>query len=225
MAGELRIGIAMPAYNRESFLAATLHSVLEQSHPVTDVLVVDNGSTDATAAVALAAGPPVRVVRRPHGGPGGARSLAMSEVEGDVLMPLDSDDLLTPWSVECRLAVLCARPEVDIVYGHERRFTACGEDGPVALRDTHPAAVPNAMLIRRSSYERVGAFAADLRVAETLDWALRAREAGLVEVTVPDHVLWRRIHGANTSLIERASYGEMAHVLKASLDRRRSGTA
>jgi glycosyltransferase involved in cell wall biosynthesis len=219
---ETRVGVAIPAYNRERLLAATLRSVLEQSHPVTDVVVVDDGSTDGTVAVAVEAGLPVRVVRRPHAGPGATRSLAMSQVQGDVLMPLDADDLLTARSIECRIAVLRSRPQTDVVFGHERRFSACGADGPVALDEPHPAYVPNAMLIRRSAYERVGPFAPDLRVAETLDWMLRARETGLNEVIVPDQVVWRRIHDANSSLIERESFGELAQVLKTSLDRRRT---
>ncbi len=224
MPAEPRIGVAIPAYNRERFLAATLASVLAQTHPASDVVVVDDGSTDDTVAIAEGFGPPVRVIRRSHSGPGATRSHAMSQARGDVLMPLDADDVLTPHSIECRLPVLSGRPEADIVFGHECRFKAYGDDGPVALDTLHPAHVPNGMLIRRSAYERVGAFAADLRVAETLDWLLRAREARLVEVTVPAQVVWRRIHDANLSITERGSFGEMAHVLKASLDRRRSGT-
>jgi hypothetical protein len=59
-------------------------------------------------------------------------------------------------------------------------------------------------------------------VAEGLDWLLRARELGLVEATVADQVLWRRVHQANNSLAQRRSIGEFPRVLKESLDRRRA---
>jgi glycosyltransferase involved in cell wall biosynthesis len=217
------VGVAIPVYNGERFLEAALRSVLAQSHQVADVLVVDDGSADASGEVARAVGPPVRVLRRPHSGPGATRSLAMSLVRGEYIVPFDADDLLTATSIEARVRVLLERPDVDIVYGHVRSFRELSEGRPVPLDRPRPAHVTDAMLIRRTAYERVGPFAPGLRVAECLDWLLRAREIGLGEVTVRDHVLWRRVHGANNSLTGRSAMDEFPRALKASLDRRRAG--
>jgi glycosyltransferase involved in cell wall biosynthesis len=170
-----RVGVAVPVYNREQFLADALESVLGQTYEVADVVVVDDGSDDASAAIAEAIGPPVRVVRRPHAGIGATRTHAMSVVRGEFIVPLDSDDLLTPNSIESRIGMLRGRPEIDIVYGHIRRFARCAEGQPVALGEAQPAHVPNGMLVRRTAFERVGPFAAGFRVAECLDWMLRAR--------------------------------------------------
>jgi glycosyltransferase involved in cell wall biosynthesis len=216
------VGVAIPVYNGERFVAEALRSVLAQSHPVGDVVVLDDGSSDRSAEIARSFGPPVRVERVPHSGIGAARSRALEMVRGEFILPLDADDLLTADSIEVRLPVLLERPEVDIVYGHIRQFAEFADGSPLALNLPQPSHVPNAMLIRRAAFERVGSFATDLRVAETLDWLLRAREAGLVEVTVEDQALWRRVHGANNSLTQRASLSEFPRVLKASLDRRRS---
>lgn len=223
MPRELSVGVAVPVYNGERFLAQTLVSVLEQSYPVRDVVVLDDGSVDGSARVARGVGSPVRVVERPHAGIGAARSQAMDAVRGEVILPLDADDLLPSSSVEARIKVLQTRPEVDVVFGHIRSFSACLGNQPVPLDEPRPAHVPDAMLIRRSAYDRVGPFATDLRVAETLDWLLRARDIGLVEATVPEHVVWRRVHGANNSLTRRASLTEFPWAIKASLDRRRAG--
>ena len=59
------VGVAVPVFNGERFVAATLRSVLAQNYPVADVVVVDDGSDDASARLALDIGPPVRVVRQP----------------------------------------------------------------------------------------------------------------------------------------------------------------
>jgi glycosyltransferase involved in cell wall biosynthesis len=216
------VGVALPVYNGERFLEAALRSVLAQSYPVGDVIVVDDGSVDASQQVARAVGPPVRVLGRPHAGAGATRSLAMSLVHGEFILPLDADDLLTPTSIETRVRMLLDRPEVDVVYGQVRSFRELSDGRPVPVDQPHPAHVPDAMLIRRVAYERVGPFAPGLRVAECLDWLLRARELGLGEATVPDQVLWRRVHGANNSLTGRGAMHEFPRALKASLDRRRA---
>jgi glycosyltransferase involved in cell wall biosynthesis len=218
-----RVGVAVPVYNREQFLAAALESVLGQTYEVADVVVVDDGSDDASAAIAEAIGPPVRVVRRTHTGIGATRTHAMSVVRGEFIVPLDSDDLLTPNSIESRIEMLRGSPGIDIVYGHVRRFARCVEGQPVALDDAQPAHVPNGMLVRRTAFERVGPFATGFRVAECLDWMLRARELGLGETTVTEQVVWRRVHGNNNSATNWDSMHEFPRVLKASLDRRRAG--
>ncbi|MGO9751518.1 MAG: glycosyltransferase family 2 protein [Solirubrobacteraceae bacterium] len=109
MSSEVIVGAAVPVYNGERFVAAAVRSVLAQSHPVGDVVVVDDGSDDASAAVASGVGPPVRVVRQPHAGIGAARSHAVSLVRGEFIVLLDADDLLTPRSVEARLRALRKR--------------------------------------------------------------------------------------------------------------------
>jgi glycosyltransferase involved in cell wall biosynthesis len=213
---------ALPVYNGERYLGAALQSVLDQTYPVTDVVVVDDGSDDESAAVALGIGPPVRVIRQPHAGVGAARSRAVTLSRGEFVVLLDGDDLLTPRSVEVRMELLHARPEVDIVFGHIRSFAESVDGRPVPLDESRPAHVPGAMLVSRAGFERVGPFAADLRVAEGLDWLLRAREIPLREATVREHVHWRRVHGTNNSLSQRHSRHEFARALKASLDRRRA---
>jgi hypothetical protein len=78
------------------------------------------------------------------------------------------------------------------------------------------------MLVRRGSFERVGPFATELRVGVTVDWLARANEAGLKTFVLPEVVLERRLHDDNNGVREAASRSQYLHVLKASLDRRRS---
>jgi glycosyltransferase involved in cell wall biosynthesis len=223
MPDRLSIGAAMPVFNGERFVADALRSVLAQRYPVDAVVVVDDGSRDGSVSVASQLGPPVRVVPRAHAGVGAARSHAARLLRTDVLVVMDADDLLTPWSVDSRMRVLSARPEVDIVFGQVRSFSECRDGRPLAVDEPRPGHTVGAMLIRRVAFERVGPFTAGLHVAEGLDWLLRAHELGLVEATVNDQVLWRRVHDTNNSLAERRSLNEFPRVLKASLDRRRAG--
>lgn len=219
------VGVIIPAWNAERWLGAALESVLEQSVRPTDVVVVDDGSTDSTAAVAEGYDPPVRVVRQENGGIGAARNRGLELVRGDLVTFLDADDILTEESIACRLGVLAARPEVEMVFGGVRQFSTVSGGVPVPLGESLPGHLPPAALARRVVYERVGPFRTDTRVSEGLDWMLRARELGLVELTLERQVIWRRVHGENNSLRNRSEIGEYAHTLKASLDRRRAAAA
>jgi glycosyltransferase involved in cell wall biosynthesis len=215
------VGVVIPAHDAERYLGEALESVVDQEHCRVDVVVVDDGSTDGTAAVAERFGPPVRVVRQANAGIGAARNRGVAEVRGELLLFLDADDLIASAGL-ARVELLDRQPELDMVFGQVSHFAEIEAGAPVPLWPRQPAHIPNSMLIRRTAFERVGDFAAGLRVSEGLDWLLRARERGLREATVEDVVLWRRVHGQNNSLRHRAEIGEFAHALKASLDRRRA---
>jgi glycosyltransferase involved in cell wall biosynthesis len=211
------IGVVIPAYNAEAFLGAAIESVLVHAELIGDVVVVDDGSTDATAEVAAGFGSPVRVFSQANGGIGAARNRGLAEVRGTLLAFLDADDEWTDDALRTRLAVLELRPEVEAVFGWQQ-----SRIGTTPVGKPLPGTLPSAMLIRRASFDRIGPFAEGTAVSEGLDWMLRAREADLREATVPEQVLWRRVHQDNNSLRHRAEIGEFARTLKASVDRRRA---
>jgi glycosyltransferase involved in cell wall biosynthesis len=225
MSAEASVGVVVPAWNAELWLRETLESVLSQAGRVVDVLVLDDGSTDATTAVAESFGSPVRVVRQENGGIGAARNRGVELVAGELVTFVDADDLLTADGLACRVQALARRPEIDIVFGAVCQFSSMLDGAPVALHEPRPGHVPAAMLARRAALERVGPFVTNTHVSEGLDWLLRARELGLGEQMLEQQVIWRRVHGENNSLRHRAEIGEYARVLKASLDRRRAAAA
>ncbi len=222
-ARELRVGAVIAARDYEDFIGPAIDSLLAQTMRPSAVVVVDDGSSDRTGVIASGYGPPVRVVRLAGTGIGAARSRGVAELpEVDVVSMLDADDLLTPDSIERRAQVLSVRPDVDIVFGHGRRFERVTDGEPVPSNPLEPMPTIGLMLARVAALERVGPFATGVRVADGLDWLLRARELGLRDVTVPELVYWRRVHGANNSLTNRGAFNEFPRALKASLDRRRA---
>ena len=116
------MGAAIPAYNAERWLAQAIESLLAQTARLEDILVLDDGSNDGTAAVVAGFGDRVRVVSQPNSGIGAARNRAVELVRGEIVAFLDADDLYTPSSIATRLDVLLKRPHVGVVFGHERRF-------------------------------------------------------------------------------------------------------
>jgi glycosyltransferase involved in cell wall biosynthesis len=92
----LTVSIITPCYNGGRFLADTLASATGQSRPALEIIVVDDGSTDDSAAIAERSGPPVRVIRQANQGESVARNRALSEAKGTHVLFLDADDLIEP---------------------------------------------------------------------------------------------------------------------------------
>src|SRR5690606_10976062 len=117
----------IPAYNRTTLLPLTLRSLLHQSVPAIEILVVDDGSTDGTAEVAESFGEPVRVIRQANAGPAAARNHGLKEAKGEFLHFFDSDDIALPNNHELQLHAL-EQSGADIVYGPwvKGRFTDRG---------------------------------------------------------------------------------------------------
>jgi glycosyltransferase involved in cell wall biosynthesis len=110
------VSIIIPTYNRATIVPATIASVLAQTYPAIEIVVVDDGSTDDTAAVVARFGERVRYVRQENQGVERARSRGIRVSSGAYLSFLDDDDLLLPEKIARQTAVLEARPEVDLVH-------------------------------------------------------------------------------------------------------------
>ena len=103
------VSVVVPAYNAAWSLDETLASVCAQTYPELEVLVVDDGSTDATAEVAATwsgRDPRVRLISKPNGGVASARNRGMREARGVYVAPIDADDLWAPDHVERQVAAL-----------------------------------------------------------------------------------------------------------------------
>jgi glycosyltransferase involved in cell wall biosynthesis len=222
-----RVSVIIPVYDCERFLAEAIDSVLDQTYPPFETIVVDDGSTDRSADIARSFAPRVRYCYQLNSGIGAARNSGADLANGELLAFLDADDRWVAEKLAKQLAAFENDPELHMVFGQARQLRngVAWERGidektchPVGLM---PGIVPGTMLIKRASYFRVGPFRTDLKVGEFIDWYSRAVEASLRSLTLPDLVLWRRLHDTNQGIRERQAITDYALVLKASLDRRR----
>ncbi len=223
----MNVAIVIPVRNGERYLAEALDSVLAQTHPPCDVVVVDDGSSDRTIAVAERYAPRVRCLSQPAAGIGAARNRGVAEARGDYLAFLDGDDAWPLDRLERQLAAFSAQPAPDLVFGHIEQFLSPDLDAAaraelVCPGGAQPAFLANTMLMPRAVWDRVGPFSVTAVRSEFLDWLLRAREHGLREVMVADVVLRRRLHAANHGRRRHDAANEYAVTLKRALDRRRA---
>ncbi|HEX6699162.1 MAG TPA: glycosyltransferase family A protein [Gaiellaceae bacterium] len=223
------VTVVIGVYNCERYLGEAIESVLAQTHPAVELIVVDDGSTDRSGEVAESYGERVRCIRQENGGMAAARNRAIPEAHGSYLSFLDADDRFPPDKLRSQLAVFAAEPELDVVYGHVTEFSSPDLDDAArallrAPEHDVPWPTPNLMLVKRESFLRVGLFSTELKVGIGVDWHARANELGLRSAVPPVVVLERRLHADNNGIRQRESKPQYLHVLKAALDRRRAAT-
>jgi glycosyltransferase involved in cell wall biosynthesis len=216
------VSVVVPAYNAEKFLAEAIDSILAQTHTNTEIIIVNDGSTDRTAVVAEGYGDRVKLIHRENGGIGPARNTGIEQVTGEFIALLDADDIWEPQKLAQQLALLEAEPEVAMVFGQMVQFASEGPALPEELAKAAPAMLPGLLLIRTEAFHRVGPFAADYKLGEFIDWSARANEVGLQSKIIAEVFLRRRYHANNTGRTAADSRGDYARVLKAALDRRRA---
>ena len=106
------VSVVIPTYNRADCLQDSVFSILAQTVPAAEVIIVDDGSRDHTADVCRGFPPPVRYLRRENGGSAAARNTGMRAAAGDYIAFLDADDVWEPAKLEVQLALHAAHPEI-----------------------------------------------------------------------------------------------------------------
>ena len=110
------ISIVIPVYNGEAFVADAIDSVLAQKGAAFELIVIDDGSTDATPAILARYGRAIAVHRQPNRGEGAARNAALSYLRGDLVLFLDADDLLPAGYLDRFAAAAREAPEIEVFH-------------------------------------------------------------------------------------------------------------
>ena len=227
---ETLINCIVPVYNGERYLGEALDSILAQTYRPLKIIVVDDGSSDGTPAVVARYGTQVCYLWQPNAGPAAARNLGLSIAKRDEFVAfLDADDLWQCEKLKRQMICFQSRPELDLCITHVQNFWVPElekektrvQDQPVA--QPLPGYATQALLARRSLFDRVGQFNTALRASDDTDWFMRVIEQGVVLELLPDVLVYRRLHRRNLS---RSSLAQTAllQVIKSSLDRRRWGS-
>jgi glycosyltransferase involved in cell wall biosynthesis len=226
-AAGISVGVVVPVRNGARTLAAAIASVIGQAPPPGDVLVVDGGSEDGSAALAQSF-PGVRVIAQEGRGLGAARNQGIAAVSGDVVAFCDADDRWTGGALAARLARLAAEPACGAVIGHIRRTVTEGEtptpQQASRLGQVEPGYTPGALLVRRAALSAIGPFDETLTLGSDSDWFVRLVQSAVRLDVMPDIVLLKGVR--NTSLsTDIATYRrELLQVARGFIDRRRRDT-
>jgi glycosyltransferase involved in cell wall biosynthesis len=224
--GTALVSVIIPVRNGERFIAEALSSVVAQSYPRIEVVVVDDGSDDGTAdIVRRTPDPRIRYVRQEPGGAAAARNLGVRLACGAYLSFLDADDVWDADKLRLQIAAFSSHgPALDMVFGHVRPFHEASWPPAADADPAHPASPgysSGTLLVRTPSFHRVGFFDSRWRVGEFIDWFMKSTEAGLSHLMLPDVVMRRRIHGDNMTRWMRQARSDYARIVAAAIERRR----
>lgn len=231
------VSIVTPAYNAERFIEATGASVINQTYVDWEWIIVDDGSTDRTAALVERIGDPrIRLLRGPHSGlPAAARNLGLRAAAGDLVAFLDADDLWEPDKLAAQVRFLETFPDAGLVFC---RYYLWFDRRPVARRivpSLHGLPNPgrylealcrrnligtSGVVARRRILIELGGFCEDTLLRGTEDYDLWLRIAERTAIGYVDRPLFRyRIHAAGTSSNEQAIQAGRLSAVRRALDR------
>ncbi len=204
-ASDLKVSAIIPAFNRAHYLPEAIQSILAQTVPVFEIIVVDDGSTDDTSNVIAAYGNKIRYLKQKNQGPSAARNYAVREANGNWLAFLDSDDLWVPEKNQIQTEFICQHPYMDFIFGDLANFNENHHDEEPEILDrmVHQYLVANAVdlkdffrqllfsnpvptssvLIRSDCFRRVGWLDETMRYCEDYDYWLRLVSAPVLWIT------------------------------------------
>jgi glycosyltransferase involved in cell wall biosynthesis len=175
------VSIVIACYNQAEFLHRAIESARQQTYPRTEIIVVDDGSTDGSAGVASEHG--VHCVRQANRGPAAARNRGLQECTGEFVVFLDADDRLLPHGVEANVDAFMARPDAALVSGWGRRAYDAKWEPPRVPPDgdLYTAILEvsygfeHQEMLRRDSLIALGGYDESESLRATEDWDLHLR--------------------------------------------------
>lgn len=231
----MKISVIMPAYNREAFIGTAIRSLQRQRMDADiDIVVIDDGSTDATAQIVArlaAEDPAVRLIRQPRSGVARARNTGLDNIHDDAELVsfLDSDDACAAGRFGREVPLFRGDPQLAMTYGL-MTLTQDIDDAslappPGAATCTIRGIGLTTAVFRRAAVERIGRFNEELRQSEDFDYLLRFFELSL-DYRLLDHasIFYRRHDGNMTKDREESRKFFLRSLILSARRRREDGT-
>lgn len=181
------VAAIIPAYNAAQHVRRTIESVMAQTVPLAEIIVVDDGSSDDTADIVRSFPPPVRLIQKPNGGPASARNLGARATTATWLAFIDADDKWLPTKIAAQLAVVQRAEPSDIALVHclpDHRDEAVPDELTFDHLWDRNWIINSSVLMRRDVFEEIGGFD-------------EARDL----ISVEDYNLWLRIAASRWRIV------------------------
>lgn len=219
------LSVIMPVYNGAEFLAEAVASIAAQAYQPLEIIVVDDGSTDDTAAVVQRLGAGIRYRYQPNQGPAAARNVGLAVAQGELIAFLDVDDLWPADKLAQQFACLHANAEIQVVWGQTllRPYQGDATEFPPLPPNWMP--LLGSLLCRRAVFARVGGFDPTMRFGEDMDWFIRLREQQVVIEQSPALALLYRVRPGSMTYNKTLPEVGMFDIVRRMQQRRRVARA
>jgi glycosyltransferase involved in cell wall biosynthesis len=222
------VSVIIPVFNAERYVEEAIRSVLSQTYAAVELICVNDRSTDGSLSVLESFGPEITLINNEENcGTAESRNQGIRIARGEFLAFIDNDDIWEDNKLEVQMRQFQASLNLDVSLTYMQCFISPELGGEIRpLRycppDPLPGYIPSTMVVKKTSFEKVGYFDSRWKNGESFDWIVRANEAGL-RFGIIDHILVkRRIHENNKGIAASStSRRDYLRILRESLDRRR----
>lgn len=228
------VSVIVPTYNRSRYLRACLDSLLAQTQPALEILVVDDGSSDDTARVAAEFEDRIRYLPKPNGGKPRAVAHGLRHAQGEWIWIFDDDDIALPTAIASRLQVAARQAQLPgFVYAPHLLGDDDTSGPPESMLDVRPNPVPavdpaeffvatmqgcffhlNSCLVRRTWFESLGGLDPALRSGEDYDFQIRLARVATPAYCPEPAFIFRRHFGPRGATKERYRGAERDRVFR-----------
>ena len=215
MTENLNYSVIMAVKNGVNYLHEALESIYTQSLKPSEIIVIDDHSTDSTKETLRCDYPDISVIDNTRNGQSAALNLGIKLAKFEILAFLDHDDLWMNNKQEIQLDILKENKDLETITSGVANFSEQGE-----LRDLGPARVFGASTFRKTVFSRFGYLDESISHHAIIDWWIRAESGGLNHSTHPEIGLMRRVHSANSGTVNKsASRTDLFSILRKQISR------
>lgn len=223
--GTPSVSIILIVRDGAAYIAEALDSVFQSGLKPREILVIDGGSTDATASIA-AQFPLTRVVPQGSSGIANAYNLGIDLAQGELVAFISHDDLWQPGKLDLQVEHMRCDPQLQFTVTMVEHFLEPGMAVPPGFRRElleRPVAgfIMEALVARKSVFDRVGRFDPSFKVGEDTDWFARAKDLGVPHAVLPQVLVRKRVHDANSSLNTANLNALLLRAMRNSVERKR----
>lgn len=223
MKEEKLISAIIPVYNGEHYVVNAIESILKQTYHNIEIIVVDDGSTDATVTL-IKQFPKVKYFFKDRSGPAASRNMGVKNSSGDYLAFLDADDQWLPNKIELQIDAFSRTPELDYVLTLQQNILKAGCKKPHWLKqefieNSVLGGVPT-LMVKRTSFDQVGFFSEECIHDSDFDWFFRAKDLRLKFEVIQSVLFHRLIHDKNYSNDVDSSNHDLILTIKRSINRK-----
>ncbi len=220
------ISVIIPVYNGELYLKDAIDSVLSQTLPPQELILVDDGSDDATMSIANEYDDRIKYIRKEHSGIGHTMNVGIQCARCRHIAFLDADDLWVKEKLALQMKAFQSH-QVDMVFGYMKQFISPDlserEQSKIKIPSpVMPGYSAGTLLIKKDTFLSVGLFPTEFQFGIFIEWFSRAKDMELSSLMLPNVLTMRRIHRNNMTGSRHVDKSEYAKMIKSVLDRRRS---